>query len=145
MSASLACIVCGKAPEPPVYSRTLVRDGWALLEGIYDSSQMLVCAMCKSVYAVGLDGALAIAGEPPLSWSVACAFALHVGQYEDAAQANGWDRSTASPEERGWRSAEFTAPWSLGMYGFGRWSDVRRNAANRDLLERMYPTVTMTP
>lgn len=121
----VTCIVCRK--EYPVAE---AKDGWFFMQGFYEPGVLVVaCPSCKPVYAVGIDNALAMGGEPPLSSSIACAWAFHLGQYEASAIAEGWDGKGPHRRDVGdWRARTFTRPETLGTHGWGRWSQVRREA-----------------
>jgi hypothetical protein len=126
------CASCRVPVERPTIWGTL-GCGWCCVQGLNGGGQadeFWLCPGCRGLLAVGFDWSQAQGNQPLLSESVACAFAFHLGQYDAAARAQGWetDASTGRQHHRDWRSETFTAPETLGQHGWGRWSQVRRDA-----------------
>lgn len=87
------------------------------------------CPSCLGALRVGWDFALRVIGDDSgsLIESIACAWAFHVGQYEDAARKLQWDLDQGGAKAD-WRAPDYIAPATLGRYGWGRWTQVRREA-----------------
>lgn len=98
---------------------------WRRVETIASREKLILCPSCQGTFRVGLDWALERNGEPPLSESIACAFAFQVGQYCAGATDHRTDAVFTNPEVL---MPDFVDPRGWGKFGWGRWSDVRRTA-----------------
>ena len=105
------------------------------------SGEVLACGGCWTQFRVNLDGLFGRGHFAELrEQSVACAFAFHLGQYTDAAESEGWNaRGPHRVSVGDWTTAAFTDPATLGRFGWGRWSEVRREAQRRPW-EPLYET-----
>jgi hypothetical protein len=104
-------------------------EGWAVVSHIFGVDRHAgICPTCKPVVVVGLDWATEnVDRDGTLSDSIACAFAFHLGQYEDAAHGSGWDVPARLPDGSWgpirWRDASFISPDTLGRYGWPKTTD----------------------
>jgi hypothetical protein len=122
------CDFCGEeqpAGRGAFSGHSTLPRGWELVD--VGRSRGLGCEDCHARLNVAIDALwqTGFLDAFALVESRACAFAFHLGQYEDAARA-------APVRLRDWRSAEFIDPTTKGRYAWGRWSEVRRDTALRD-------------